>query len=1255
MKMRYFFYMLLLLLAACTTTKKAFYGQGSEGWAEQSPPSASPAFQLFLIGDAGKPSLNPLEPTFRLLQQDLEKATERSAVVFLGDNLYPHGLHGRTADSREQEEKYLMAQIDLLRQFKGRGFFIPGNHDWANGRGKGWQNLRNQQRFITNALQNEAVFYPKHGCPGPVELPLSEDLVLIVVDTQWWLHGAEKPGEDADCEAKTDDELLIQLEGLVRKNKHKHVVVVGHHPMYSVGTHGGNAPPQTHIFPLTDIKKDLYVPLPVLGSVYYFYRTVVGNIQDLPHPRYKRMQQAMTEIFKSHPNLIYACGHDHNLQYQQRQGVHYVVSGAGSKRSYVANKPKKAAFAMSDKGYASLGFYADGSVWLQFRSPSDSGEGRLVFSKRLYQTDFGGLANAAEEVPEFSNREVAAAATQSLAAKGLKKAVLGENYRKEWRAIIDHVPVFDIGSEQGGLKIVKKGGGMQTRSLRLEAKNGKQYVLRSIEKYPEKAVPPMLRGTVGEDIVRDQISGSHPYAAFVLPPLAEAAGVYHTNPKLVYLPDDPRLGAYRDDFAKGLYLFEERADDGFWEDAPHFGSPKDIDSTPTVLENIREDNDDLINQEQVLRSRLFDLWISDWDRHDDQWRWAEFKDKEKDVKYYAPIPRDRDQAFFDAGGLLMNVGTRKWGLRKFQGFKEDIRDPEGMGFNARYFDRSFLTEPDKQDWMREVQQMQNALTDSVIEAAIKQFPPEIYALHGEEIIQKLKKRRDYMQRWALDFYHALAKRVDITGSDKHELFKIERLNDIETRVRVWKVKKKDRDKKHKMYDRTFRIDETKEIRLWGFDGEDEFEFEGEVNKGIKVRAIGGEDEDKFDDDSEIKAWGKENVIYDNALGNEIEFGPDTKDKTSFDPTVNDYERKSFVYDYLGPQAFFSFNPDDGVFVGGGVLLKKYGFRKSPYQALHSVKFNLAPKTLSSNFVYNAEFIDLLGKGDLLLEADMRLPSFVDFFYGSGNETPNLRDQLGNQYYRVRYNQFIFRPEMRWNFSAGKQTVKVGGFFQYIELEEQDDEDSRFLYDYAALPEVDAEDLLDNAKGFTAFLANYRYDSRDDATIPTRGFTLQAEAARVSGSDEQDRQEINFTRLNAEMALYLSTGDRFRITLATRVGAETIIGDYEAVFQSSTLGGLSNLRGYRRMRFAGDRSAYLNTELRIKLFNFRSYLFPGQFGINGFYDRGRVWLEGEDSDLWHQGYGGGIWFTPYQATVITLELSSSEEENLLPFVRFGFMF
>jgi hypothetical protein len=95
------------------------------------------------------------------------------------------------------------------------------------------------------------------------------------------------------------------------------------------------------------------------------------------------------------------------------------------------------------------------------------------------------------------------------------------------------------------------------------------------------------------------------------------------------------------------------------------------------------------------------MWIGDWDRHEDQWRWSEFDEEGKD-KVYRPIPRDRDQAFFYNDGFIIKAGARQPGLSKFQGFDYNIRDINGFNFNARYFDRSFLTEPDWEDWVETI-------------------------------------------------------------------------------------------------------------------------------------------------------------------------------------------------------------------------------------------------------------------------------------------------------------------------------------------------------------------------------------------------------------------------------------------------------------------------------------------------------------------------------------------------------------------------
>ncbi|MEN7551635.1 BamA/TamA family outer membrane protein [Rapidithrix thailandica] len=1268
----------ITLWLGCFTIQQAvaqrtlFYNPSAKGWQEQQPsPDDRLYHTIFLIGDAGDAQQNPLEPNLVNLGQQLEATGNKSSLVFLGDNLYPKGLPLSHEKDREAMEQRLLTQLELAQKSKGRVVFVPGNHDWAQGRSYGLERILEQEKFVKNYLQDSLSYLPGGGCPGPVEIPVGDDLVLVVIDTQWWLHPHKKPGEGpdensdelSDCEYQTDEEFLIALDDIIKQNEHKKIVVLAHHPLASVGTHGGHAPAIQHVFPLTDAKKNLWVPLPGLGSVYVFYRTVMGNIQDTPHPRYKLLRKALQKIFATHPNIIYASGHDHSLQYLQLENVHQVISGAGGKTDYVA-KNKKAMFGALEKGFARLDFYQSGDVWLSFYIARGEG-GTLAYQKKLFtqKVDLTQLEQKRESI-DYTGQTTSAQATEGLASNAFKRFWLGDNYRKEWRQEIRDVPVFDLGKEKGGLEILKKGGGMQTRSLRLRANDGKEYVLRSVEKFPEKAVPVELRGTIAAKVVEEQISGAHPYAALVVPPLAKAAGVYHTNPELVYLPDDPRLGKYRADFGGALYLFEERPDED-WREAAFFGNSKDIKSTAKVLEKTGEDNDDLVDQKLVLRSRIFDMWIGDWDRHEDQWRWAEQKHPKKGYKYYEPIPRDRDQVFFNAEGLLMDVGTRKWGIRKFQGFKKEIRDPAGLFFNSRYFDRSFLTEPDLEDWLEETERLQSLMTDSLIEGAIRQFPKEVYPYHGPQIVEKLKSRRDHLKGYSEILYKALAKNVDITGSDKHELFKVERLNDRETRVRVWKIKKEDAEKKHKMYDRIFKTGETKEIRLYGLGGHDRFVLSGNTKKGLKVRIIAGEGPDSIVDSSSVAGLRKKTIVYDTPSTSELVKSKETKDLRSTDPNVNEYNRKAFKFDYLGPTAFFGYNPDDGLFVGGGVLLKTHGFRKAPYKQKHELKGNIAPKTSSFSFVYQGEFIEVIKKWDFLLKAEVMYPSFVDYFYGLGNETLNERDMKGKRYYTVRYNQIQLFPRLRKRMLNDQFEWILGGYYRSIELrDEQTEFPNRYIYNEhrVQIGEGAIERILGDEKHYMGFYTQLLFDNRNSEFMPTRGVTASFLAGRVletNGSSEM--KDVKYNYFTGSFSLYLSLGDRFKTTLASRVGGGINEGNYQQLYQGNRLGGSSTLRGYRRMRFAGDKSFYWNNELRFKIFNLRSLLLNAEVGLNGIYDQGRVWVENDPStpdgksDKWHRGYGGGVWMAPFNAAVIAVDFTHSEEEDLIANLRLGFMF
>jgi outer membrane protein assembly factor BamA len=182
-------------------------------------------------------------------------------------------------------------------------------------------------------------------------------------------------------------------------------------------------------------------------------------------------------------------------------------------------------------------------------------------------------------------------------------------------------------------------------------------------------------------------------------------------------------------------------------------------------------------------------------------------------------------------------------------------------------------------------------------------------------------------------------------------------------------------------------------------------------------------------------------------------------------------------------------------------------------------------------------------------------------------------------------------------------------------------------------------------------ARIAINSRNNNVIPTRGLALDAGIRQLFGVDEKTKA---LTQMNIDMRIFMSLFRFQRLVLATRWGWAKNYGDFQFP-QAVYLGGTDNLRGYRKQRFAGRAMLYNNTELRIRIANFNTYLFGGIFGIQIFNDIGRVYMDEEKSKEWHDGYGAGIWIAPIKRFVVTASLAHSEEEKALPRLTFGFQF
>lgn len=818
-------------------------------------------------------------------------------------------------------------------------------------------------------------------------------------------------------------------------------------------------------------------------------------------------------------------------------------------------------------------------------------------------------------------------------AGGFKRFLLGHHYRKEWATPVE-VEVINFDTTAGGLTPDKLGGGMQTKSLRLKGANGKEYVLRSVNKDPSKALPPEFRGTFANDVLQDQISSSHPYAPLVVADLARIAGIYYITPRIVYVPNTPKLGKFQKELGNTLCLFEERPI-GDQDDNPVYDFSDKVVTSEKMLEKIFGDNDHRMDERFFLKNRLFDMIIGDWDRHEDQWLWATFK-SDNDQTLYRPIPRDRDQAFPKLDGLVPKVAARKWAVRKTQSFEHTIRDINGFNMNGIHLDKNFTIGLSLNDWMMVADSLQLVLTDEMIDAALKKLPLSIHAVSAAKMSSRIKKRRDDLKKYVRTYYKFLNKEVNIVGTEDTELFEVNRLSDDSTNVSVYKINKSG-ERDNILLNRTFYTSETKEIRLYGLGDQDRFYVNGETAGGILVRIIGGSGSDQYNDNSLVRGKANATRIYD-SLGNTINTTGETKKIYTRDTLLVDYKRKGFKYDKLVPKFRPGYNIDDGIYIGGGFTVIKQKFGKEPFGFTETLAGNYAFATGAFNFWYDAIFKRAIGKWDLHLAAEINAPNYVFNYFGLGNETVLIQED--RSFNRVRSDQFnvllgmtrTFNKKFTWDLNAGFQSIKV------------EKTANRFISD----PRAKVDPALFSSTQFGFAEVAYRIDNTNSALYPTKGIRLNSSAGITQNLKNSDK---NFPYVHLNISGYATAGN---VTLALRSGVSSnLSNDYE-FYQANSLGGTTNLRGYRRTRFSGRTSVYENAEIRWKLGTTNIYIVKGHIGLIGFADGGRVWIPDESSDKFHWGYGGGFFILPYNKLAFTVTYGISEEDKLIN-VRAGFLF
>ena len=1238
MRKHFTLFSLVFLMFGCATYKSKYAEK--EGFTDLQP-GKEVAHTFYLIGDAGLSPMGDVNPVLKVFRERLLEADTNSTVIFLGDNIYPSGM----PDPKDSTMAYRMAknhldaQLATLKDYRGRPLFIPGNHDWYT---EGIEGLERQADYVRDRLGNKDAFMPDDGCPLQ-EVEIDEQISLIVIDTEWYLTDWDKhPNMNDKCEIKSRQKFMEELEGLISANRDKTTLIAMHHPMFSYGSHGGQFSYRQQFYPGSNP-----FPIPLLGSLINIFRNAAGaSVEDLSNKRYTELRKRLLTLAQYSDKVILASGHEHSLQYIVEENTPQIVSGSGAKMG-VTRLLNGSKFSTGKRGYAVLEVYKDGSARVQFYELDEMEKEDRAFTAEVLPPD---VKQSTADYPVEYPAEVEASVynPEEVEKGGLHRKIWGERYRRYYGTRVS-APTVNIDTLYGGLEPVRMGGGHQSRSLRLRHKSGKEYVMRAIRKSAELYLQSMafkeqyivgdFQDTYTEDVLLDFYTGSHPYAPFTLGELSDAVKLYHTNPVLFYVPKQPALKDFNEDFGNELYMIEEHAGDGHG-DLESFGYSDELKSTDAMLDDLRDDEKYAVDTRMYLRARLFDMVIGDWDRHVDQWRWAEFEDKEQGKVIYRPVPRDRDMAFSRYGdGWLMNIASRIIpGLRIMEGFREDIRSVRGFNSSPETYvlDLALLTETTPADWKAEAEFIRDQLRPEVIDGAFEGFPVEVRDETLAEIKRILLARAEQIPATADTYYRILNTYAVVTGTDKDDWFEINCLNGEEIEIKAYRITggEKQRQFFHKVFNRKV----SREIWIYGLDDDDRFEVKGDHSAAVRVRLIGGQNNDIFD----IQDGNRNVYIYDHkSRKNTFKNTRGAHVRKLDDYEVNTYRPLNIRSSSTQILPTLGFNPDDGVKLGVSTTYTYNGFRQNPFTQRH--KFNAAFYFATSGYEigYQGEFANLTENWNLELDTRFTSPNFSINFFGFGNETPNLDDEFDLDYNRVKLETIRLAPSMVWRGDMGA-VFRAGISYETIEVEETA---NRFINEFYQL------NGQETGNNFFGVDARYTYENRDNQAFPTIGM---ATSLHLGYKTNLESGKGDFGYVIPALSLDYKLVPNGRLVYATKWKAHFNIGDGYEFYQAATIGANDGLRGYRFQRFTGKTAYYQQSDIRLSLNRVKTSILPLTMGIYGGFDYGRVWFPGESSNSWHTSYGGGFFLNGADIVSATLALFDSDDGLRFSFgLGFGF--
>ena len=826
----------------------------------------------------------------------------------------------------------------------------------------------------------------------------------------------------------------------------------------------------------------------------------------------------------------------------------------------------------------------------------------------------GSLWTGGSELRAQETREITA--NPDLKAGRAYSLLFGADYRDLWTTPFE-IEVLDFSTEAGGLTPEFRVGGNQTFGLALTGADGKSYTFRSLIKGLRTALHPDLQNKKFGDFTQDQLAAVHPAGTVMVPPLAEAAGVLHNTPRFVVLPDDPALGEFREVFAGRIGTLEQYptpASDSY----AGFEGATEIISSEDFVEKWLANREEKVDADALLRARMFDFFLGDWDRHAKNFRWAKLPGKEG----LQALPEDRDQAFVSfEGGLIDLVRPFEPRLLRF-----DKTYPVSFGLVLQGWPthRWFLAELEKDAWIETAEDMQSRITDEVIEQAVSLMPKPWYDINAEELASTMRARRDRLPQIANRMYHFMSTEIDLQTTDQSDRIDLRDLGQGQIEVSVMS-----KTAAEPYFTRVVKSSETKSLRVYLREGQDTIVCSGALSRKIRIDVIGHQAEDdlqgcesanlRFTEIEEIERRKTPLRAAPNPF-DEISV-PDSDNIPPVADRPRDWQKAAT------PIYQISVDADDGLVLGYGQTFSFFEFGKVPYGQQHAVAGQVSVTRGKFGATYDGIYQFWNPKLQASLAASVSSIDQADFFgFGNGTSDAGSDDNFET-------GQLLATITPRLTYLASENLTLFSG----VGLIYNSTDDDNTL-----LNELDPLGVGDF--GYINIFTGLDFDTRDRSSFNNPGFHIRVQA---NVSPEVADVDSTFGSVEGEAAGYVSVGSRS--LLALRVGGENVSGTFP--FQESAfIGGDTNVRGFQDNRFAGDASVFANLELRYQLGRATAYVSEADYGLVVFTDAGRVFsddIEGivDDSNEIHTSGGAGISVTALDRTfALSVVVAVSDEET-----------